>query len=623
MTIEVSEGRYTDRIAEKNRKLIISSSVFGIIRQHLVRNIGIERLKDFLFHYGWEMGVNDAKEIMRNESSIEELVKIGPLRHIENGHIKGMDHDCTVKHDDNQNLVSVHGRGIWVDSYEAEEHIKQLGISDQPVCHTLIGYASGYMSTVFGESVYAKEIECVGKGDPVCRWETKTKRQWERENEEIFHKETPILKELEVTYEQLLEQQKLVTRLADFQKRLTEEISNGSNLQTIANIVYTAGNLPIIIEDKMHRHLAYSGLSEEKYLHLKEDMEKHIEEHQTDLFQKQSNQFFPFRKKIIKTDIQERIITPILVQKEIIGYCAFIYEDMKEHNHEEDFLFLDRFANATSLILLNEKTKFESFERMKGNFLEQILDGKLPAAEIIKRGRYTGLDLEKPYYITIMNHKERKSSIEEEFQLQEQIYETTFRYFNEQNHNLLVGHRDGNMVLFTSAETINHSTINKLIEEYHQFISKLYPQGEFKFGISGLGDRIESAPKLFEKAVIALRLTIKRDISSFQSLGIIGMLITSENMNGIKRVAEQELGSLYNLEDPKTVELLKTLYYFLLNGGKLEQTMNELALSMSGLRHRINKIESLLEKDLRDSNETHQLLLIIKSLIALGELNLD
>ncbi|WML28328.1 hypothetical protein [Neobacillus sp. OS1-33] len=51
--------------------------------------------------------------------------------------------------------------------------------------------------------------------------------------------------------------------------------------------------------------------------------------------------------------------------------------------------------------------------------------------------------------------------------------------------------------------------------------------------------------------------------------------------------------------------------------------MSDLSLSMSGLRHRISRIESLLEKDLRDSDEMHQLLLIIKSLIAVGELTLD
>ena len=60
-----------------------------------------------------------------------------------------------------------------------------------------------------------------------------------------FYHETPIMKELEYTYEQLFEQQKFVTQLSDFQKKLTEEISNGSNLETITNLVYTLTGIPI------------------------------------------------------------------------------------------------------------------------------------------------------------------------------------------------------------------------------------------------------------------------------------------------------------------------------------------------------------------------------------------
>ena len=40
-------------------------------------------------------------------------------------------------------------------------------------------------------------------------------------------------------------------------------------------------------------------------------------------------------------------------------------------------------------------------------------------------------------------------------------------------------------------------------------------------------------------------------------------------MSGIKMIAKEELGLLYDLEDPRAMELLKTLYFYLLNGGKL------------------------------------------------------
>ncbi|MDF2788805.1 MAG: hypothetical protein K0S80_1903 [Neobacillus sp.] len=621
MCVKISEESYCQDEVRGDRKLVTSASVFGILRQQLAKNIGIKRIKGFLFHYGWEMGVKAAIEALQTESSLEYLVKHGPVLHIENGHIRGIKHECTFELDEQGRIKSFFSYGTWYGSYEAEEHLKRLGQSNRPVCHTLIGYASGFMSTIFGETLRAKEVTCVGNGDAACGWIIKPKKDWENEldADEVleFYDETPIVKELEYTYDQLLDQKNVVTQLSNFQKKLTEEIINGSNLQTIADMVVNMVNIPIIIEDSVFRTISYSGLSEETYLDLKAEMEEYLEENRI-----HHKQLLPFRKKIIKTANHNRLITPILLQKEVIGFCTFVYQDMKGH-HEEDYLFLDRFANAASLILLNEKTKFESFERMKGNFLEQILETRLPVSEIVNRGKYTGLDLEQNFYVSVMEYKNTKTTIEDEFLLQEQIFETTFRYFNDRNHNLLVGHRDGHMVLLITKEMLKNTSIHEVIKEYHDYMIKKYPYGNFKFGISHLGADIHHAPKCFEEASIALRLAGSKKIVPFDSLGIVGVLINSKNINGIKMIAEQELGPLYNMKDPRNIELLKTLYSFLLNGGKLEQTMADLSLSMSGLRHRVSRIESMLEKDLRDPNEAHQLLLIIKSLIAIGEITIE
>ena len=622
MKININDQSYNHEIEVHDRQMITSSTALGILRHQLARNIGVERIKGFLISFGWEMGVNDAKQALKEDISLETLIEQGPIVHMISGHIRGFTHECTVEFDDDHNIISLLGKGTWIDSYEAIEHIKRLGISDTQVCHTLIGYSSGFMTTICKQPVFAKERTCVGKGDSECSWITRTQKEWESDMQEELHfyHETPIMKELEYTYEQLLEQQKFVTKLSDFQTKLTEEISNGSNLQTIANMVYDITQIPILIEDVDYRKITYAGLSEETYLNLKADMDQYIQE-------KKDKPLLPFRKKTIKTTIQERLITPILVQKEVLGYCSFIYHDMTNDKPEEDYhLFLDRFANAASLILLNEKTKFESFERMKGSFLEQILGGQLHVNDIINRGKFAGLDLGKSYRIMVMEYKKTKVStlsIEEEFLLQEQILETTFRFFNEKKHPILVGQREGNIVLLMTKETDKNVTIYDMMKQFYDHLNQKYPEGNFKIGISNEGDNIENASKHYEEATIALRLTMRKKIVEFHSLGIVGVLVNSQNMSGIKMIAKEELGSLYNMQDPKAIELLKTLYIYLLNGGKLEQTMSDLALSMSGLRHRIKRIESLLEKDLRDSNETHQLLLIIKSLIALGELDIE
>ncbi|USK69938.1 V4R domain-containing protein [Peribacillus asahii] len=615
MKIQIAEQGNSFEIVECERKIVYPSSAFGIIREHLVRNIGTKRAKSFLFHFGWEMGAHDGKEAMKSDAPLKELIKSGPLLHIENGQIRGFRHECQVDFDESQKVKNVLGQGAWLGSYEGEEHLKQSGVSDKPVCHTLIGYASGFMSTIFGQPLLAKELTCIAQGHDECQWVVKTKEEWAHDMPEELdlYNETPIVNELKYTYDQLLEQKNFITQLSDFQKNMTEEVINGQYLQKIVDMMYETMQIPVIVESIDARTIVHSGLSEEQYLELKEDMDQYIDQYM-------SKELLQFRKKMIQTNRQKRLLTPVLVQREILGWCSLIYEAEDGYSRQEkDYLFLDRFANAVSLVLLNEKTKFESFERMKGNFLEEILEGKFTADEIIKRGRYAGLNLAQPYYIAVLSYKKKNCSIEEDYLFQEQFYEASFSYFHDKKQTILAGHRDQKIVCFIPKKAVS-SSIEEDMNDFYHFLNKKYPQEHFKIGISNLADNPSNAFKSYEEALVALRLTTKKPVVPFRSLGIIGILINSQNINSIRSVAKQELGSLYNIEDPKAVELLKTLYFFLLNGGKLEQTMSDLALSMSGLRHRIQKIEGILDKDLRDSNEAHQLLLLIKSLIVTDEL---
>ena len=82
---------------------------------------------------------------------------------------------------------------------------------------------------------------------------------------------------------------------------------------------------------------------------------------------------------------------------------------------------------------------------------------------------------------------------------------------------------------------------------------------------------------------------------------MVGPLINQNNKEEIRQVAQNMLGSLMDKVDHNKLELLRTLYIFLANGGNLEQTASENALSLSGLGHRISRIENLLtHRDMRD-----------------------
>ena len=57
---------------------------------------------------------------------------------------------------------------VWHDSYVAEQHLHHYGKSDAPVCWSLVGYASGYVSACLGQEIYFRETECLAQGAATC-----------------------------------------------------------------------------------------------------------------------------------------------------------------------------------------------------------------------------------------------------------------------------------------------------------------------------------------------------------------------------------------------------------------------------------------------------------------------
>ncbi|MBL8679748.1 MAG: sigma-54-dependent Fis family transcriptional regulator [Myxococcales bacterium] len=66
----------------------------------------------------------------------------------------------------------------WSQSYEAEQHLLFMGPAREPVCWSLCGFASGYLSYAHKRQVYAVEERCVACGDPHCRMIARFAEDW-------------------------------------------------------------------------------------------------------------------------------------------------------------------------------------------------------------------------------------------------------------------------------------------------------------------------------------------------------------------------------------------------------------------------------------------------------------
>lgn len=73
-------------------------------------------------------------------------------------------------------------------SFEAEQHRLERGPAPSPVCWTLCGLLSGYLSRAEGREIYVLEDRCGGRGDGHCHFLAKTREDWgEDRAEQLQH----------------------------------------------------------------------------------------------------------------------------------------------------------------------------------------------------------------------------------------------------------------------------------------------------------------------------------------------------------------------------------------------------------------------------------------------------
>ena len=103
---------------------------------------------------------------------------------------------------------------MLVASYEAEQHLLHFGRSDVPVCWTICGLTSGYLSRSAGKEIYVLEDRCMGKGDAACHLLGRTREEWGDERaEELRFFEPNRLKEcLDVSLHRVTETLKAAER---------------------------------------------------------------------------------------------------------------------------------------------------------------------------------------------------------------------------------------------------------------------------------------------------------------------------------------------------------------------------------------------------------------------------
>lgn len=601
------------QIIDLERLLLIPTSSLGLLRNDLIESMGIESARRFLMRYGWDQGEKDAKYLQYSDgANLEDKIKYGPILHARKGHVQAQITSLSIKEKDN--IKEIYMEGKWKYSYEVLEHIKRFGLSDQPICFTLIGYASGYISTLVGDKVIFKEFHCEGTGHEYCIWVGKSINLWNKDeikNELECFEKMDISYELNTSYRKLLEERDYLKKKTYIQNQLTQDLLVNRDLQALSTKIFYEIHRVNIIIDRNYLPLAYAGIEQEDVTIYIENMRREMKKNAYINGSRRMETIVIEQAKILKN--------PLILNQEIYGYCLFIYDVKEKDACEDDYDLIEQVSLMSSLYLLIEKEKLESEHRIEKDFLEEIIDGKYEEKEILQRGSMLGFDLTKSYRLITISYKVSYNQSKTKSSLNDDIIEAIRNYFLKVKKKMLIGNEGDKVLILYNDEVKQIEKVVRIINELLIYLDKKFVEISFIVGVSNLSNKIINVAERYKESLIALRMVRNPDkIVFFEEIGVIGSLLHSESKSEIISLSENLLKPLLN-----DLELLKTLYVYLLNGGNLENTAKEIALSLSGLRYRLRKIEDLLGNNLKDDPfYNYQLMLAIQSLILLDKITL-
>ncbi len=199
------------------REILIDTVAMGILRKYLVENFGAIAartiLPQFGFAHGWRLAeslsnqfewdtADDRQHASSRLFSLQGLFNLDPR----------------------SNGPLTESGVVFADSYEAEQHLAHFGRADEPVCWTICGLFSGFLSQTEGKEVFVLEDRCVGSGGATCHLFGRTREQWGDEHaEELrFYEPNRLADCLDVSLQRVIESLKDAERKLRRHRRVLE-----------------------------------------------------------------------------------------------------------------------------------------------------------------------------------------------------------------------------------------------------------------------------------------------------------------------------------------------------------------------------------------------------------------
>lgn len=562
----------TDMITmNKERVAMLSVEALGVLRKDLISTLGEEGAKIILLRYGWLSGVKAAEFILSklDRGSLKELILAGPSIHTIQGLVRARGSHLTF--DDS----TLHFSGYWEDSVEASEHLSHYGPTNTTVCWTLEGFASGYLTKVFGKDVLASEDKCVAKGDASCSFIARTVKDCEKNLTYYrqYYKADSLTNAWQIPNHQIAMTGQNTLEFQQIQEKLTNILLDDKGLKEILDFLASLLNRSIVL-DYYEREIKGAYLSDEHeaaYNHWKNQCDEDAQVFQT--YQVQTNKIH-FGRLVIVGDTKM---------------------DMREE------LIVAKTLETLSIKLFHKWKLTRSLWKKKESFFKDLLN----AEDIDNYQRISHLFNFNPEgtnrIMTLRIYPETKQSDVLEYLTS--LYSTKDIF--QKDNNIIIINEDSEK----STQDFYLEFKNNLKNDFQSLIIHI-GVGRISKNLNSLINSYQDSYKITD--FLYLTHPDQSYIAFFEQLEPLMLLLKGTDQRELISFYHSTIGQLVKHDQNHETNLLETLKVYLDNNGNLQQTSNDLYLSISGLRYRMERIENLCDTHLNTGDERFKYQLAIR-----------
>lgn len=290
---------------------------------------------------------------------------------------------------------------------------------------------------------------------------------------------------------------------------------------------------------------------------------------------------------------------PIFLYERTVAYL--IIPHAFEKQDYLDIIAIEQSKNVLALKINQERTSMEVENRLRQDYLYDLILGLESEDDLLRRGRYLKFFFRVPHQIIILSPNDESNTHTIENKQMDQSLEKIRYLLGISALPLSMVHGQKLIIIVPSEKT--ESVAKDILSYFNEHIPMIIST----LGISNLvqdpGDYVRGYEEAKKAAEFAKLFRKSNQIVYYEDLGIIGVLFETNNFDSMKAFMEKYLGALLEYDSKRNSDLIKSLQVFLDNESVIQASADKLHVHYNTLRYRLNRIRDITALDLKDPQD--------------------